>query len=38
MNKYINNQRWPIQHEFDPDGPTLLKNPLGAWWGLLSTL
>ena len=24
-------------HEFEPVGPTLLKNPLGGEWGLLFT-
>jgi len=32
------NQRRVIRHEFEPVGPTMLKNPLGAGWGLLPTL
>ena len=32
------NQFWAIQQEFEYVGPTLLKNPLGAVWGLLPTL
>ena len=31
-------ERWAIQHEFGPIGPTQLKNPLGAGWGLQPTL
>ena len=31
----INNQCWAIRREFQPVGPTLLKDPLGACWGLL---
>ena len=38
MNEWINNQRRAIRREFEPVGPTLLKNPLGAGWGLLPTL
>ena len=34
----INNQRRAIRHEFESVGPTLLKNPLGAGWGILPTL
>ena len=34
----LHNQRRAIQYEFEPVGPTLLKNPLGARWGLLLTL
>jgi len=30
--KQINNQDRAIQREFEPIGPTLLKNPLGAGW------
>jgi hypothetical protein len=32
------NQRRAIWHEFESIGPTLLKKPLGAGWGLLLTL
>ena len=32
------NQRHAIQREFESVGPTLLKSPPGAWWGLLPTL
>ena len=35
---YISNQHQAIQRNFEPIGLTLLKNPLGARWGLLSTL
>ena len=34
----INNQHQAIWCEFEPVGPTLFKNPLGAGWGLLPTL
>ena len=27
-----------MRREFEPVGPTLLKKPLDAWWGLLPTL
>ena len=37
-NKYINDQHWAIRREFEPVGPTVLENPLGARWGLLPTL
>ena len=32
------NQRQVIRCEFEFVDPTLLKNPLGARWGLMSTL
>ena len=32
------NQRRAIRREFEPIGPTMLKNPLDAGWGLLPTL
>jgi hypothetical protein len=32
------NQCRAIQHEFEPVGCTMLKNPLVAGWGLLPTL
>ena len=32
------NQCWTIQCEFEPIGPTMLKNPLDARWELLPTL
>ena len=32
------NQRHTIQREFEHVGPTLLKNPLGAGWGVVPTL
>ena len=34
----IDNQHRAIQCKFQPVGLTLLKNLLGAWWGLLPTL
>ena len=37
-NNNNNSQRWAIRCEFEPVGPTLLKNLLGAWWGLMPTL
>ena len=37
-NKEINNQHRAIRREFQSVGLTLLKNPVGAWWGLLPTL
>jgi hypothetical protein len=36
--KQRNNQYRAIQREFEPIGPTLLKNPLGAGWGLICCL
>ena len=32
------NQRHEIRREFEPIGPTMLKNLIGAGWGLLPTL
>jgi hypothetical protein len=32
------NQHWAIQREFEPVGSIMLKNPLGAGWGLQPTL
>ena len=34
----INNHHRAIRREFEPVGPTLLKSPLRAGWGLLPTL
>ena len=28
----------PNQREFEPVGPTMFKNLLGAWWGSMPTL
>jgi hypothetical protein len=33
IHSQINNQRLAIRCEFEPVGPTLLKNPLDARWG-----
>ena len=33
-----NIQHRAIGHVFEPIGPTLLKDPLGAGWGFLPTL
>ena len=34
----MTNQYLEIQLEFEPIGPTMVKNPLAARWGLLPTL